>query len=239
MAVQSHSYRTKGRGTRRGIGVPRFADGMRSILIVDDHDLFAEGLAAALRTRWPGMKVALAHDAAEGLGRLSADHGIELALIDVHLGKEDGYAALASFGDRFPQVARVMMSGVDDAGRAAALARERGASGFIPKSATLAELLDALEAIATGEVRFLGAGTGAVARGAPASRPDFTVREFEVLALLGDGMPNKTIANRLGISERTVKSHLTAIFERLSAANRTQAVLAAQRVGLLPERRTG
>ena len=214
---------------------------MRGILIMDDHPLFAEGIAAALRTRWPDARIALAagiEQALEGLEGLAADGAIEVALIDVHLGAEDGYAALARLGDRFPQVARVMMSGVDDAAGASARARERGASGFIPKSATLAQLADALQAIVAGEVRFLP-GPGEAAPPAPANRPDFTVREFEVLALLGDGMPNKRIANLLGISERTVKSHLTAIFERLSAANRTQAVLAAQRIGLLPERRPG
>jgi len=217
----------------------RRAGGMRGILIVDDHVLFAEGIAAALRTRWPAVRVALAANAEQGLERLAADDALEMALVDVHLGTEDGYAALARFGDRFPQVARVMMSGVDDAGSAANRARERGASGFIPKSATLAQLLDALAAIAAGEVRFLAGSAPAMPAPGAARRADFTVREFEVLALLGDGMPNKRIANRLGISERTVKSHLTAIFERLSAANRTQAVLAAQRIGLLPERRPG
>ena len=231
-------YEREGRGGR-GIGVLRRASGMRGILIVDDHALFAEGLAAALRTRWPEARVALAANADQGLECLAADDALELALIDAHLGAEDGYDALARFGGRFPQVARVMMSGVDDAGSAANRARERGASGFIPKSATLAQLLDALAAIAAGEVRFLAGSPLPAPAPGTTQRADFTVREFEVLTLLGDGMPNKTIANRLGISERTVKSHLTAIFERLSAANRTQAVLAAQRIGLLPERRPG
>lgn len=210
---------------------------MLGILIVDDHPLFGEGIASAVRTRWPDASILVAESVAVGLQRLERHPEVELALIDVHLPGEDGYAALATFGERFPLVARVLMSGVDDAAAAAARARERGASGFIPKSATLEQLLEALAAVVAGEVRFLSPATPPAAATATAARGAFTVREYEVLALLGDGMPNKRIANRLGISERTVKSHLTAIFERLAAANRTQAVIAAQRIGLLPERR--
>jgi DNA-binding NarL/FixJ family response regulator len=104
---------------------------------------------------------------------------------------------------------------------------DAGASGFIQKSMAVDDVANAVR-------RVLEGGVVAPEPGVPAQRSVLTLRQLEVLRLLGEGYTNKEIARALGIAEPTAKSHVAAIFEALGADNRTQAVLAAQRMGLLP-----
>lgn len=199
------------------------------ILLVDDHPLFRAGFHAMLAQRLPDIAVASVGSVAEAEQLLERDEEIALVLLDVHLQQGDGFGALRAIGHRFPTVACVMISG-DEQEDVAARAIASGASGFIPKSLTVDQTVAAIQHVLAGNV------FSPQKRPAPAHVPaasNLTWRQVEVMNMLGRGMTNKEIARVLKLSERTVKAHISGVFEALSVRNRTEAVLAAQRRGLL------
>jgi two-component system, NarL family, nitrate/nitrite response regulator NarL len=224
---------------------------MVKILIVDDHPLYREGLSATLARRVADAEVLGAANVAEGLALLDSNPGIDLVLIDIHLPGPDGFAALDLYRRAHPAVARVLVSGhsLDEADLQRAM--QAGASGFIPKTLTVHRMIDAITRILEGGI-FVPASSE-VAGHEPAAATErvagfadtppradlervtrgMSLRQLEVLTLLGQGRSNKDIARCLDIAERTVKAHATRVFELLEVANRTQAVLAAQKLGLL------
>lgn len=200
---------------------------MAHALIVDDHPLYREGLISALHSRLGDLRIDSADTAEDGLKILEQNPSIELVLIDLRLPGMDGFSALALYGERFPAVARVVVSGDDDPSLAQR-ALAAGASGFIPKSMSIDEVAAAIRQVLQGEL-FLPPATGNPAPATDAN--SLTLRQLEVLRLLGEGYTNKEIARTLDITERTAKAHVAAIFAALNADNRTQAVIAAQRAG--------
>jgi DNA-binding NarL/FixJ family response regulator len=135
---------------------------------------------------------------------------------------------LKIIGARFPTTACIMISG-DEQDGVAARAVAAGASGFIPKSFTADEMIAAIKQVLAGEV-FVPAR----AKDATPEHSGLTLRQLEVISMLGRGFSNKEIARALDVAERTVKAHVSAVFEALNVRNRTQAVLVAQRRGFLP-----
>ena len=207
--------------------------GLQRILIVDDHPLYREGMMGALRARIVDAEVLGAHSAEEGLELLARDSEVDLVVIDVRLPGMDGFAALSVYARRFPTVARMVVSGSEEP-KYVKQAFEAGASGFIPKSLSVGEVVAAIAHVLEGGV-FVPEDTGRSNRAnGPDSPTRLTLRQWEVLRLLGEGYANKEIAKALNITERTAKAHVAAILEVLGADNRTQAVLAGQRDGLLP-----
>jgi DNA-binding NarL/FixJ family response regulator len=206
---------------------------VQKILIVDDHPLYREGMMSALRARMADVEVLGADSAEEGLGVLVRDPDIDLVLIDVRLPGIDGFAALSLYGARFPGVSRILISGSDDP---AYLKRafEGGASGYVPKSMAVHDVIAAIRKVLEGGVS--GPDIVSSARNVEPLDPlaRLTLRQLEVLRLLGEGYTNKEIANALDITERTAKAHVAGILDALDADNRTHAVLSAQRRGLLP-----
>lgn len=202
---------------------------MTRILIVDDHPLYREGMVSALRANLAGVEVEGAGSAEEGLACLERAADIDVVLIDLRLPGMDGFGAQAVYAQRFPTVSRVVVSGLDDP-QLVRRAFQAGASGFIPKSMSVTEVAEAIQYVLTGQVFVPGSGH---ATPADEGEPSLTLRQLEVLRLLGTGHTNKEIARALEITERTAKAHVAAIFQALGAENRTQAVLAAQRQGYL------
>jgi two-component system nitrate/nitrite response regulator NarL len=209
---------------------------MPHALIVDDHPLYREGMISALRARLVDLYVFGANSAEEGLDLLERHPEIDVVLIDVRLPGMDGFAALAVYSERFPTIARIVVSGDDDP----ALMRRAfgsGASGYIPKSLPVDEVALAIQRVLAGEM-FVPPDTAALStRASAVGAGALTLRQVEALRLLGEGYTNKEIARALAITERTAKAHVAAIFEALEADNRTQAVLAAQRLGYLGDGR--
>ncbi len=202
---------------------------MPRILIVDDHPLYREGMVSALRANLAGVEVSGEGSAEDGLAHLEREPDIDVVLIDLRLPGMDGFGALALYAQRFPTVARVVVSGLEDSDLIRR-AFDAGASGFIPKSMSVAKVAAAIQTVLAGEV-FLPD-----ARPAPTPAdgvPSLTLRQLEALRLLGVGRSNKEIAKALDITERTARAHVAAILEALGAENRTQAVLSAQRLGYL------
>jgi len=198
-----------------------------NILIVDDHPVYRDGLAALVAQLFAGSTVAQAADAGAAFDALARDPGVDLVLLDLAIPGLDGRAALPLLRSRFPAVPVVVVSAADDP-RVASECIALGASGFVAKSVRREALAAALRAVVDGGVVVSPA---APRRLAPAA--DLTPRELEVLRRLGAGESNKAIARRLDISEATVREHLTAVYRALDVASRTQAVLEAQRRGLL------
>lgn len=199
------------------------------ILIVDDHPLFRAGFHAVLEQSDLDAGVLSVSSVPEALQTLQQDGDIGLVLLDIHLKGEDGFNALKVIGERFPTTACIMISG-DDQQAVAARAVAAGASGFIPKSFTADEMIAAIRKVLAGEV-FVPETANLTAVAQPTG---LTLRQLEVISMLGRGFSNKEIARALDVAERTVKAHVSAVFEALNVRNRTQAVLVAQKRGFLP-----
>lgn len=201
------------------------------ILIVDDHPLFRAGFHAVLEQSDLESGVLSVSSVPEALQALQTDGDIGLVLLDIHLKGDDGFNALKVIGERFPTTACIMISG-DDQQTIAARAVAAGASGFIPKSFTADEMIAAIRKVLAGEVFVPETADLTVA---PVPQPTgLTLRQLEVISMLGRGFSNKEIARSLDVAERTVKAHVSAVFEALNVRNRTQAVLVAQKRGFLP-----
>jgi len=202
---------------------------MPRILVVDDHPMYREGMMSALGRELPDARVEGAGSAEEGLEALRRAPDTALVLMDMRLPGMDGLAALATYGESYPDVPCVLVSASDDA-ELVKRAFDAGASGFIAKSMTIGEVADAVRKVLGGGVFVRDETPGGAANGTGT----LTLRQLEVLRLLGEGYTNREIAQSLQIAEGTAKAHIAAIFEALEADNRTQAVVAAQRRGLLP-----
>ncbi len=150
---------------------------------------------------------------------------IDLVMLDLDLPESQGFSALESACAAHPGVPVIVVSGRAGPG-AAARAIAHGASAFVPKSASAGTVMEAMRAVRAGEV-WLPAETEA--EGAP---PRLTPQQLRVLHMLCAGHSNKQIGVRLGVTEATVKAHMRAIMEKFGADNRTQVVVAAQRLGL-------
>lgn len=195
-----------------------------ALLLVDDHPLFRDGLVAALRHRAPGLRVQAVGDCAEALARLAAaGGGIDLVLLDYRLPGLDGLRCAKRLMQQHPGVAVALMSGLDDASLPDR-ARAAGLCGYLPKSLEVSTLLEQLERIAQGQPVF----NAPVPVVAPTGPHGLTPRQMQVLQALGRGGSNNDIAHALGLAPATVKKHLEAIFTRMGATNRLQAVLMAR-----------
>ena len=195
-----------------------------NLLLIDDHPLFGIGFAHAVAHARPDVAVQTAVSIEQGLSLAARNPAIDIALIDYRLGPDDGISGIRRFGTQHPLVARVLISGDEDASLAAR-ARAAGASAFLGKSLAISQMLAALETVCAGGEHF-----GAHANPARGAGP--TARQLEVLTLIGRGRQNKQIADELGIAERTVKLHITALFDTLNARNRTHLLVRARELGL-------
>lgn len=203
---------------------------MLQILIADDHPLFR----LALRQAVSGVAADAQIDEADSLEaariKLQEHPDTDLVLLDLHMPDSHGLVGLASLRAEYPACAVVMISAHDDAAtirRALAY----GAAGFIAKRAGLDELQSGLRAVLACE-QWLPPGLRESVAAAPLVSGDgalatrlnsLSPQQFRVLALIAKGLLNKQIADALSIQERTVKAHVTAIFEKLDVRNRTQA----------------
>jgi len=210
---------------------------MSHLLIADDHPLYRIALVQAVRGVVPGAQVDEADSLATARRVLQASPGIDLVLLDLHMPDSFGLMGLAALRAEFPTVAVAMISAHDDPGtirRALAY----GAAGFIPKSASLAELQDALRAVLACETWLPDSLRRAVENNPAAAEEralairlgSLTPQQFRVLERIGEGRLNKQIAAELGIQERTVKAHVSVIFEKLGVRNRTQAGVLLRRL---------
>ena len=210
------------------------ADGEIRVLLCDDHAVVREGLARLLESTDGIEVVGTAADGAEGVAATIALRP-DVVLMDLAMPNVDGVAATRRIVAEAPETRVVVLTSFSD-NRRIHDALDAGARGYLLKDAEASEVVRAIRAAARGEAPLDPRVARAVlARGTtPAPLAGMTAREREVLALLGTGMANKVIARRLGISEATVKAHLTRIFRQIGVTDRTQAAIWAREHRVTP-----
>lgn len=194
------------------------------LLIVDDHPLFAEGFAAMVQQSRPEWRLAVAASGAAAIRSLS-ERQPDLVIIDVLLPDVDGFDLLHQLAIRWPSLPAILISGRDQVAMRQR-ARASRARGFVPKTTPAPAFIGHLETVLAG-------GTAFEEIGAPDLVPTLTNRQAEILDLLALGHGNKEIRYRLGIAERTVRAHLTELFNLLGVHGRMPAVIRARELGLI------
>ena len=216
---------------------------MTRILVVDDHPLFRLALVQAVGNLEVETEIIEADgldSAREVLGR-RAD--VDLILLDLHMPGSHGLMGLVSLRSEFPAVAVIMISANDDP-LVMRRALTYGAAGFIPKRSSIGEIQSMLRAVIACEDLPPSAlhdrhGSEAAHDRELAKRlATLSPQQLRVLGLVADGLLNKQIADRLDIQERTVKAHMSAVFERLDVRNRTQASILLRSLEIADPSRT-
>ena len=212
---------------------------MSTLLIADDHPLFREALRGVASRLLPDATIHEAENANGLFEMVEAEQDADLLLLDLNMPGVQGFSALVHLRGAYPQLPVVMVSAREEP-EVMRRALDHGAVGFIPKSADAATLSRALRQVLDGERWLPEAALAAPAisedeRAVAARVRELTPQQFRVLQMLGTGLLNKQIGYELGVSEATIKAHMTAILRKLGASNRTQAVLLAGKLALDPD----
>lgn len=217
------------------------AGGLRTVLVVDDHPLYGQALAASLEHLFPDSSVLTVPTLAEALQRLKAGPAVDLVLLDLRLPDSMGISGLLKVRDTVPDTPVVVVSALRSA-EVMNSAMAAGAAGFVPKDAPVRELEAALAAVAEGRRAFPHGVTADIpARAGGKAGPGPSVAErlalltpqhARIMRLICEGKQNKQIAYELSLAEATVKAHITALLRRLGVQNRTQAAVLAESVWL-------
>lgn len=209
----------------------------QKVLVADDHPLFREALRLALGRALPDAAVVEA-DSVAALTEAAERHpDADLLLLDLNMPGAQGFSALVQIRAHYPSLPVVIVSANEDPS-VVRRAIAHGAAGFIPKSSPVEQMVGALQAVLDGDVWVpegvdLDGSTLERSEAETAARlASLTPQQFRVLTMLSSGLLNKQIAWELGVSEATIKAHMTAIMQKLGATNRTQAVVLAQRLAL-------
>jgi DNA-binding NarL/FixJ family response regulator len=207
---------------------------MIRVVLVDDHAMVRAGLRQLLDGDEEITVVGAAADGTDAVTVVGTEMP-DVVLMDLQMPGTDGVAATRRISDVAPGVHVVILTSFSDRDRIVS-ALDAGAIGYLLKDAEPEEILAGVRAAARGEsplhpraARELLAARVDPNQARDLGAAELTPREVEVLALVRQGLANKQIARRLGISERTVKAHLTSCFQRIGVADRTQAALWAER----------
>jgi len=191
------------------------------VAIVDDHPVVREGTAALLGAQ-PGIQVVGTAGSIEEASPLLDPERVDVLLLDIRLGSASGLTVL---GAPAPQPAVVMLTAYDYPQYAAAALR-LGATGFVVKTAPVAELVEAIRRAAAGGLAF-------GIRPDSSALPGLTKREADVVRLVVEGRSNDEIGAHLGVASKTIEGHLRRLFERLGVQSRTELAMRAVREGWL------
>jgi DNA-binding NarL/FixJ family response regulator len=206
------------------------------VLLADDHGVIRDGLGRLISSLEDIELVGTAADGVEAVA-LAAELAPDVVLMDLEMPRLDGIEATRQVLSDRPRTAVLVLTSFSDRPRILG-AIEAGACGYLLKDVAADEVAEGIRAAARGEspIDPRAARTILTAQAEPDPARQLSAREGEVLALLVEGLPNKLIARRLEISEKTVKTHLTSIFRTLGVTDRTQAALWAQRSGFTERR---
>ena len=200
-----------------------------SVLIVDDHALLRTGVANIINQEADLHVVAEASNGAEGVEAFLR-YKPDVTLLDLRMPVMEGVEAVRQIRALDPQ-ARVIVLTTYDTDEDITRALKAGAKAYALKDITADELVTCIHDVLAGKTYLAPAAAATLAEGM--ARMQVTPRELATLRLMADGKSNKEIANSLGITERTVKSHLGHLFEKLGVTSRTEAVKVATRRGLV------
>jgi DNA-binding NarL/FixJ family response regulator len=209
-----------------------------NVLIVDDHQLFAEALALAIDTQADMKCSGRATDVETALATVRK-HCPDVVLLDILLPGMDGIAAIAELRMIRADV-RIIVLTADGSPDALARAADAGADGFVAKEQPFHDLLEAVRSTESLPIdsRALARITPAPGNPGPGGRPvELTCREYDILVLLADGLPVSSIAEQVGISVHTCRAHVRAVLAKMAVHSQLAAVVAAAKAGLLPNLR--
>ncbi|MFZ6756021.1 response regulator [Undibacterium sp. Ji50W] len=215
------------------------------LLIVDDHPTMRAGLAALLGHVEAHSTILEASNGQEALTCVAQHPDLDAAFVDLYMPGMDGMLLIQELVRHDPQLPVIVLSSSEsaqDVRRALAL----GALGYLPKSASAHTILSAFRLVLSGDIYvppfmldFVTQDAAPHARqGSSKNALRLTARQLEVLLLLRDGLVNKEIGRRLGLSDKTVKAHVASLFKELRVNNRVQAVSAARQAGLITDAST-
>ena len=206
-----------------------------TILIADDHPLFRDALRHAIENQMPKTRIIMAGDFDEVEEMIANNNDADLLLLDLTMPGVSGFLGLIQLRNEHPALPIIMVSASDDA---ATIRRslELGASGFIPKSSLIEQICEAIAEVMAGniwlpnnididnkehdEISYILSKVSKL-----------TPQQHRVLNMIGDGLLNKQIAFNLGVSEATVKAHVSAVLLKLEVDSRTQAVIQLSKLG--------
>jgi DNA-binding NarL/FixJ family response regulator len=204
------------------------------LLIADDHPLYRGALREAVTGLFERIDIAEAGTFNEVTELLERGSEVDLVLLDLTMPGVRSFSGLMYLRAQYPSVPVIVVSANDDP---AAIRRcmEFGASGFIPKTIGVEVMRDAISCILSGGVWTppdvdLSAGSDAETAALMTRMTTLTPQQVRVLMMLSEGLLNKQIAYQLGVSEATVKAHVSAILQKLGVESRTQAVIAAAKI---------
>ena len=215
-----------------------------TFIVADDHPLFREALIHAIGNCVDAATIVEADSLDSLQAVVESNPDADLLFLDLNMPGVSGFSALAYIRNNHESLPTVIVSAMDDP-RVIRRSIQHGASGFIPKSSPIAVIEEGIRRVLDGEV-WLPEGVdlqddrlGSDEAGIAAALSSLTPHQFRVLMMLGEGLLNKQIAYQLGVSEATIKAHVTAILRKMNVNNRTQAVLAVQKLQIsaptLPE----
>jgi two-component system NarL family response regulator len=200
-----------------------------NVLVVDDHALLRTGVANIINQE-PDLRVVA--EAANGVEAVDAfeRHHPDVTLLDLRMPEMEGVEAVRQIRDRDPQ-AKVIVLTTYDTDEDITRALKAGAKAYVLKDISAEALITCIHDVLAGKTYLAPAAAAKLAEGV--TRVQLTPRELTTLRLMADGKSNKEIASELGISDRTVKTHLGHLFEKLGVTSRTEAVKVASRRGLV------
>lgn len=208
--------------------------GQHHLVIADDHPLFRGALREAVSGQFSSMEISEADSVDAVAQLLEKNNGVDLVLLDLTMPGVRGFSGLIYLRAQFPSVPVVVVSAHDDP---VVIRRcmDIGASGFIPKTANNEDIREAIEHVLVGGVWTprdvdLTAGADDDTTMLISRMATLTPQQVRVLMMLSEGLLNKQIAYELGVSEATVKAHVSAILQKLGVESRTQAVIAAAKI---------
>ncbi len=200
-----------------------------SVLLVDDHALLRMGVANIINQERDLYVVAEASNGAEAVTAFER-HRPDVTLLDLRMPEMEGVEAVRQIRSRDPQ-AKVIILTTYDTDEDISRALKAGAKAYVLKDIAADALIACIHDVLAGKTYLAPAAAAKLAEGV--TRVQLTPRELSALRLMADGQSNKEIAGALGISERTVKTHLSHLFEKLGVTSRTEAVRVATRRGLV------
>ncbi len=206
------------------------------LIIADDHPLFRGALREAVSGLFEEVEIAEAGSFEDLTKLLERGAEVDLILLDLTMPGVRGFSGLMYLRAQYPSVPIVVVSANDDAG-VIRRCMDFGALGFIPKTLGIETMRDAITRVFEGGVWTppdidLGAGSDAESADLLTRLTSLTPQQVRVLMMLSEGLLNKQIAYELGLSEATVKAHVSAILQKLGVESRTQAVIAASKIEL-------
>jgi DNA-binding NarL/FixJ family response regulator len=208
-----------------------------TLYVIEDHPVVREGIRMLLEAAGEVRVVGTAASASGALRELK-ERRPQVVLLDLDLGDEDGLEWLPRIRAEAGGARVLILTALRDAGRDEA-ALHAGASGFVHKDASADVVVRAVRAVAAGELWFeprllesARAPGGGRGEAVPEPFASLTERERDIVRLVGEGLRNEEIARRLGITEKTVRNHLTAVFDKVGVSGRLELVVLAYRHGL-------